>query len=146
MNLPERMSLGIDISGMQSTKTAKQGAQPKEKGWYQPIRTQPNALGVYHFKPRYQQINSPDWSPYISLKISWENLLKDQSIFPMASISWILTNISFDYVLILLGESWCWSVLGLKGLRDFRKIQLVIYHQCCILIGWATTTLYVIAH
>ena len=28
----------------------------------------------------------------------------------------------------------------------FSKIQLVVYHQCCVLIGWATSRLYVIAH
>ena len=28
----------------------------------------------------------------------------------------------------------------------FSKIQLVGYYQCCILIGWATTRLFVIAH
>ena len=28
----------------------------------------------------------------------------------------------------------------------FSKIQLVVYYQCYILIGWATTRLYVIAH
>ena len=28
----------------------------------------------------------------------------------------------------------------------FNKIQLVVYHQCCVLIGWATSRLYVIAH
>ena len=28
----------------------------------------------------------------------------------------------------------------------FSKIQLVVYYQCCVLIGWATTRLYVIAH
>ena len=28
----------------------------------------------------------------------------------------------------------------------FSKIQLVVYYQCCILIGWATTRLYVIPH
>ena len=28
----------------------------------------------------------------------------------------------------------------------FSKIQLVVYYQCCVLIGWATTWLYVIAH
>ena len=28
----------------------------------------------------------------------------------------------------------------------FSKIQLVIYHQCCVLIGLATTRLYVIAY
>ena len=118
MVLPKRMSLGIDISGIQSTKAAKQGPQPKEKGWYHPTRTEPNALDVYHFKLQYQQTNSPDWSPYISLKISWENLLKDQSIFLMVSISWILKTISFDYVWILVGENWCWSLLGLKELCD----------------------------
>ena len=26
------------------------------------------------------------------------------------------------------------------------KIQLVVYYQCCVLIGWVTTRLYVIAH
>ena len=26
------------------------------------------------------------------------------------------------------------------------KIQLAVYYQCCVLIGWATSRLYVIAH
>ena len=29
---------------------------------------------------------------------------------------------------------------------NFSKIQLVVYYQCCVVIGWATTRLYVIAH
>ena len=33
-----------------------------------------------------------------------------------------------------------------KGLTIISKIQLVVYYQWCILIGWATTRLYVIAH
>ena len=32
------------------------------------------------------------------------------------------------------------------GLYHFSKIQLVVYHQCCVLIGCATSRLYVIAH
>ena len=28
----------------------------------------------------------------------------------------------------------------------FSQIQLVVYYQRCILIGWANTRLYVIAH
>ena len=28
----------------------------------------------------------------------------------------------------------------------FSKIQLVVYYQCCVLIGWAAARLYVIAH
>ena len=31
-------------------------------------------------------------------------------------------------------------------LAFFSKIQRVVYHQCCILFGWATRRLYVIAH
>ena len=32
------------------------------------------------------------------------------------------------------------------GLSVFSKIRIVVYYQCCILIGWATTRPYVIAH
>ena len=31
-------------------------------------------------------------------------------------------------------------------LYDISKIQLVVYYQCRILIGWPTTRLYLIAH
>ena len=32
------------------------------------------------------------------------------------------------------------------GIMAFSKIQLVVYYQCCVLIGGATTMLYVIAY
>ena len=48
--------------------------------------------------------------------MSWENLIKDQSIFPFVIILLILMTFSLDCVLIILGENWCWSLLGLKGL------------------------------
>ena len=49
-------------------------------------------------------------------RISWENLIKDQSIFPLLVIIWfILVTIPLQYVLILSGESWCWSLLNLMG-------------------------------
>ena len=35
---------------------------------------------------------------------------------------------------------------GCNNIFIISKIQLVVYYQCCILIGWATTRLYVIAH
>ena len=43
-------------------------------------------------------------------------LSKEPNMFPVMSISWILTTFSFDCVMILLGETLCWSLLGLKGL------------------------------
>ena len=42
--------------------------------------------------------------------ISWENLFKDQSIFSEVIILFILINFSFNIVLTLLGEIWCWSL------------------------------------
>ena len=50
-------------------------------------------------------------------EMSWENLIKDQSIFSKVIILLILITSSHDSVWILLGENWCWSLLGLKGLR-----------------------------
>ena len=38
------------------------------------------------------------------------------------------------------------DLLIFNDITDISKIQLVVYHQCCVLIGWATTRLYVIAH
>ena len=37
-------------------------------------------------KSHYPNTNSPDWSPYISYKNIWENLRKDQIIFPLMII------------------------------------------------------------
>ena len=40
-----------------------------------------------------------------------------------------------------------WHIGGVSyDIICVSKIQLVVYYQCCILIGWATTRLYVIAH
>ena len=55
------------------------------------------------------------------LTISWENLIKDQSIFSMVIILLILIALSLDSVWILLGETCCWSLLALKGLKQLRR-------------------------
>jgi len=39
---------------------------------------------------QYQHTNSPHWSPYISLRFNWENLIKDQSIYSLVIILLIL--------------------------------------------------------
>ena len=83
--------------------------------------------------------NSPDWSSYIPFKISGENLIKDQSIFSLVIILFILITISLDNVWLLLGENWCWSLLDVKGLSP---IQIFIYLAratiCSLLLlrGW----------
>ena len=44
-------------------------------------------------------------------RISEKNLIKDQSVLS------IITPFSVDNAFILLGENWCWSLVGLKGLK-----------------------------
>ena len=51
------------------------------------------------------------------LRISWETLINDLGIFSLVIISLILITLFLDNVWILLGENWCWSLLGLKGLK-----------------------------
>ena len=51
------------------------------------------------------------------LRISWENLIKHQSIFSSVIIFYILTTLPLDNVWILLGENCCWSPWGLKGVK-----------------------------
>ena len=53
------------------------------------------------------------------LRMSWENLTKDQSIFSLVSILLILITFSLANVWIPLGENWCWSLLRRKGLKMF---------------------------
>ena len=58
---------------------------------------------------------SPDLSLYILyIIISCKNFVKDQSIFPLVVILFILITISFDDV-FLFGENWYWWLLGLEG-------------------------------
>ena len=38
------------------------------------------------------------------------------------------------------------AIRGVIRRTGISKIQLVVYYQCCVLIGWATTRLYVIAY
>ena len=66
------------------------------------------------------------------------------------SILWLPSDVfKTEKVLIFVLYS---SKLLKKNSRDFwnvspfSKIQLVVYYQFCILIGWAATRLYVVAH
>ena len=57
---------------------------------------------------------------------------------------WI-THFSIYTRSVILVIQAIWLVRYLRLWR-FSKIQLVVYYQCCVLIGWASTRLYVIAH
>ena len=51
------------------------------------------------------------------LRIIWENLIKDKGIFSLVIILLTLITLSLANLWISLGENWCWSLLGLKGLK-----------------------------
>ena len=69
------------------------------------------------FKPQYPNTNSPDWSPCISVKNWLREFVCWSKLFLSVLISLIFTTFSLDDVLIMLRESWLWSLLGRKGLR-----------------------------
>ena len=50
------------------------------------------------------------------LRIRGQNLMKDQGILSLVIILSVLLTLSLENVWIMLGENWCWSLLGLKGL------------------------------
>ena len=52
-------------------------------------------------------------------------MIKDQSIFSMVIILLILITLSLDGVWILVGETCCWPLSALKGLRA----QIACYKQ-----------------
>ena len=54
------------------------------------------------------------WFPLI---ISWNDLIKDPGILSLVIFFINSHKFSFDYVLIMLRENWCWSLLGVKGLN-----------------------------
>ena len=58
------------------------------------------------------------------LRISQENLIKDQGIFPLVIILLILITFPLGDNLTLLGENCCWSFLGLRGLRVNKTSNL----------------------
>ena len=74
-----------------------------------------------------------------SYSISWENLLKDQSNFPLVFILLILVTSSLGYVLILCGKIGGSSPLGFKrkGPQCFFLVSkletgLVALVPCCV--------------
>ena len=54
------------------------------------------------------------WFPLI---ISWNELIKDPGILTLVIFFINSHKLSLDYVLIMLRENWCWSLLGVKGLN-----------------------------
>ena len=68
--------------------------------------------------------------------MSWENLIKDQSIFPRVIILLNLITFSFDNVLILWGENWFSSLLGLQGLMWSLYCEWNNYYSLHFIVSW----------
>ena len=57
---------------------------------------------------------------FISYRSSGEKLIKYQENSTYVIMSVILKTTLFYKALILHGENWCWSLLGLKGLMEVK--------------------------
>ena len=83
---------------------------------YQKYSTPPHILcDQVWFWPQYLQTNSLNWSPYISLKKLVGRIWSRSKIDLFVINLLILLDFALDNLWILLGENWCWSLLGLKG-------------------------------
>ena len=77
------------------------------------------------FTPRYNKVNTKCYSKqYIEIKVkykkgtkflSWINAKRPFRNCAQEIILLILTTFCFDYLVILLGENWLWSLLGLNA-------------------------------
>ena len=59
------------------------------------------------------------------------------------TLSEVLKSDTYKSILVYL---WILRQETQPSLSVISKIQLVVYYQCCVLLAWATTRLYVIAH
>ena len=75
-----------------------------------------------------QNLNPHLLPPFISYRSSGEKLIKYQANLCCMITSVILMTILFYKALILQGEIWCWSLLGLKGLILGMRKGREIYH------------------
>ena len=94
-----------------------------------PTISQANCATVHLLWTGYSQFDT-------AVIVTWVELvdLKADSLSKIArKISWIMMTQPSTRIMNIV-------------LFIISKIQLVVYYQCCVLIGWATTTLYVIAH
>ena len=91
--------------------------------------------GTKKFKPQYPHTNSPNWSLYKSLKNELREFNNRSKNFLLGDHFINSHNLSFDNVWILLGENWCWSLLGLKGLKDLHSVCEVTLNSCDLCLG-----------
>ena len=92
--------------------------------------------GLFHFNPLNPKIKI--WilnllSLFISYRSSGEKLIKYQANSSCVIMSVILITTLFYKALILQGEIWCWSLLGLKGLKQLDATKSVFLNVFTII-------------
>ena len=80
--------------------------------------------------------NSPNWSPYISLKNELREFDKRSKIFLFKIILSILVDFALDNLWLSVGENWFWTLLGHKGLKEKMKIYWSFSLQTCANHAW----------
>ena len=96
------------------------------------------SVSLLTFKQQYPHTNSPNRSSYISCKKLLREFNKRSRHFLFGDHLAILITFSLDNVWILLGENWCWSLLGLKVLLCVSKKRV---RECGSHSFWLCLTL-----
>ena len=87
---------------------------------------------------------------YTKENFFWELEKTNVKFHKMTSYKWNFQNFTCVFTIVVKFDIYFpglpWEIVfGVFTDNKFSKIQLVVYYQCCIVIGWATTRLYVIA-
>ena len=106
----------------------------------------PAAQATQPFKPYYQNSNSHLLSLYVFNRSSGQNLLKYQLDSSCVIRSSILMTTVFYKAVILQGEIWRWSLLGLKGLRSNFCKKYWKLQQCITDIKTTMSSIKVVRH
>ena len=77
----------------------------------------------YPFKPHYPNTNSPDWTPYISLKNWFREFVCISKLFPIGAY-FINSHHIFPWLCIDI----VWRKLTLVTLGTLRDIRLLLFH------------------
>ena len=81
----------------------------------------------------------PDNPPQSRLRCGKSIVFRKGLFLWLLFLIWeLLTSLNFEVIFVINYRHFRLTVIN--------EIQLVVYYQCCVLIGWATTGLYVIAH
>ena len=132
--IKELSQTGYDVVSLDWTMSAKDARWGKN--YCKPI-----IMMLNPFSPRYPCTKFSRLVSIHRLKECWVNLKKDQRNSLVINFL-ILIHFSLDDMQTMLGENWCWSLVGPKGLKGLKCRSAGMYFDAELLCGGGHTIIY----